>query len=230
VPLRNPVDPCARAIIPEKPREDRIGRGQIVERNREEMEFGERGINAADAEQSRPQRDPRLERQTWEALQGCVQLAQGALRARLRPETGLSPPRFAALALLFETPEGLGMSRLSRELRVTNANGTALVNRLEKEGWVARHSTSKDRRRVVVRLTESARRAFAAMHGPYESMLAELFAGLSLLELRLLAGLLDRLGQHLQQDQASRSRATPGLPGRRFRSATPSSGPGWGWV
>jgi DNA-binding MarR family transcriptional regulator len=173
-----------------------------------------------------PPRDPQAEREAWHALNACLRVGELALRARVRQDTGLSLPRHQALTRLYEAPGGMTMGELSRKLGVTNGNGTALIDSLLSEGWVARESAPGDRRRVLIRLTELGRSTFHAIAGGFERQLAELFAGLSLLELRLLTSLLDKLRGSVE----GAPEAEPESLRRKSRLGRGATGPGLGWV
>lgn len=67
----------------------------------------------------------------------------------------------AARAGSIATPGWLG-----RQLGLNSASTTALVDRLEKEGLVARERDARDRRRVKLQVTESAERLGWTFFGP----------------------------------------------------------------
>jgi DNA-binding MarR family transcriptional regulator len=71
----------------------------------------------------------------------------------------LSPPQIHALLWLGHDGP-LTMGELARRVRVTEKTATGLVDRLEREGHIARERDEEDRRVVRVRLT----RAGAALH------------------------------------------------------------------
>lgn len=52
------------------------------------------------------------------------------------------------------------MSELSEMLLVSNGNASTIVNRLEKDGFVARVPMAEDRRVVMVSLTDAGRAHF----------------------------------------------------------------------
>jgi len=171
-----------------------------------------------------PLRDPQLERQTWDALQRCLRTCEAALEARIRGESGLSLPRHLALTALAEAPEGLTMSELARALGVTNANVTALVDALERDGWAAREGAAGDRRKVVVRLSASARRTARTLNQTFALSLGELLSELPVPELRLLVNLLEKLRRNAEQA------AERGQDRSRQLAGHGAGGPGMGWV
>jgi DNA-binding MarR family transcriptional regulator len=71
------------------------------------------------------------------------------------------------------TPRELG-----ERLSLTSGAVTAVIDRLERGGWVARSPHPRDRRSVVVRMTEQSIEAGARIYLPYSEALARLAAGL----------------------------------------------------
>lgn len=77
-------------------------------------------------------------------------------------EYGLSEPRFKVLIHLYMAGDaGLIQSELSSKIRVSRANISGLVERLEREGLVVRNNDPSDKRVFRVCLTN---RAFALIH------------------------------------------------------------------
>lgn len=69
----------------------------------------------------------------------------------------LSHSELAALEVLMEHPHPLGPVDLSRELGVTSAAGSGIVDRLEARGHVSRQAHATDGRRTQVVITTSGR-------------------------------------------------------------------------
>lgn len=76
-------------------------------------------------------------------------------------EGNLSLRQFSALTLIEE--EALGLGELARQLHVTPAVVTGLIDRLERRGYVHRTTGTDDRRRVLLSLTDEGRRARNAL-------------------------------------------------------------------
>ena len=70
------------------------------------------------------------------------------LHSVIAEELGLHATDLRALWLLGEAPRTAG--ELAEELGLTSASITALVDRLERNGYVARQRDSKDRRKVTI--------------------------------------------------------------------------------
>jgi DNA-binding MarR family transcriptional regulator len=68
---------------------------------------------------------------------------------------GITSPQYIALKVLAGAEKPLSSVALSKQLKVTPANITAIVDRLEKKGYVQRSRKSEDRRTVQLELTEA---------------------------------------------------------------------------
>lgn len=76
-------------------------------------------------------------------------------------QADLSLRQFSALTLIQEESTSLG--ELARQLHVTPAVVTGLIDRLERRGYVQRTTGTDDRRRVLLSLTDEGRRARNAL-------------------------------------------------------------------
>jgi DNA-binding MarR family transcriptional regulator len=137
----------------------------------------------------------------WLRLLTCTQLIERTVRSRLRERFGTTLPRFDLMAQLERHPEGLKMNELSRLLMVTGGNVTTIVDQLEKEGLVERHST-EDKRAWRIGLTSPGRKAFAEMAGEHEEWVIGLLQGLSRREQDELLRLLARVKEHAMEKAA----------------------------
>jgi DNA-binding MarR family transcriptional regulator len=90
------------------------------------------------------------------------QLAQAAIvtdrifREQVGQPLDLRPVEYTVLTLVAENPGG-SLARLARALSVTAPNITALVERLEGKGLVARRASDQDRRAHILHVTEKGR-------------------------------------------------------------------------
>lgn len=96
------------------------------------------------------------ERHAWSALTSMLTRLQPALNAQVVRDAGVTHFEYIVLAGLSTAPE-----RTMRMSELATAAGAALprlsqvVGRLEKRGWVARHSDPGDGRCVLATLTEA---------------------------------------------------------------------------
>ncbi len=129
---------------------------------------------------------------TWIRLLRLTRSVESDLRDYLRTAHETTLPRFDVMAALYRRREDVTMSELSRMLLVSNGNATAVVDRLEKDGFARRTPAPADRRIQHVALTEAGIAAFEAMAAGHEARLDALLAGLNADDLDLLRDMLRR--------------------------------------
>ena len=118
---------------------------------------------------------------------------------RLERELGLSGPQLVlmhALASLGEVP----MGRLAREVHVSQATVSALVDRIEAKGLVARARSLQDGRRVMVQLTSAGRRLLERAPPPLQEDFVRRFHGLADWEQNQILSSLQRLAQMMDAE------------------------------
>jgi DNA-binding MarR family transcriptional regulator len=111
----------------------------------------------------------------------------------------------------------LTAGEIARQTGLTSGAVTALLDRLERAGWVRRLRDDTDRRRVLVELTDKARRGAAEVYGPFVNMLSE-FDKYSDAELRFITRYIER-GSEVLLEHAAR------IEDMRRRRDSPDSGP-----
>jgi DNA-binding MarR family transcriptional regulator len=139
----------------------------------------------------------------WLRMLACTTQIENEIRRRLRARFNTSLPRFDYMAQLYRTPEGLRMKDLSSHLMVTGANVTGITDELERDGLVARSSSTTDRRSLIVNLTTEGRRQFEAMAQEHEQWILELFACLGTTELSQTYTQLGTLRVHALKQQST---------------------------
>jgi len=110
----------------------------------------------------------------WLQLLKTCRMIESDVRERFRTQFDTTLPRFDVLSALERNPKGLTMSQLSRALRVSNGNTTAIVDRLVADGQVVRVTIDGDRRASLTRLTPRGQRDFAAMAAEHENWIDEI--------------------------------------------------------
>lgn len=126
----------------------------------------------------------------WLRLLSAQRSIENEVRERLRVEHDTTLPRFDVMAALYRSEQGLKMSELSGELKVSNGNVTGIVDRLVNDGLIVRAPVPGDRRAMLVRLTHKGRETFAGMAAAHEGWISELLASVGAEEA---AGLAQRL-------------------------------------
>ena len=143
----------------------------------------ESGVNSADG----------LEVRIWLRLLTCANLIGHGVRQNLHQDYETTLPRFDILAQLDRAGDALSMGELSRRLMVTNGNITGLIDRLVRDGLVARETAPNDRRMQLVRLTDAGRGLFANLAEDHRHWVTEMMADIGGDDLARLYDLLARL-------------------------------------
>jgi DNA-binding MarR family transcriptional regulator len=94
------------------------------------------------------------------------------------------------LCLSFLWPGPQTASAVARHVGLTPAAVTALIDRLERRGFVRRKSDPNDRRKVLVEAAEAAQRVTAEAYLPLGAAGSELLSRYSMEELRVVAEIL----------------------------------------
>lgn len=126
---------------------------------------------------------------------------QQALRASMDQaleELGLTPPQYAALAALEDTP-GVSSAELARRSFVTPQTMHAIVAGLERRGLLTRAPTPGSGRVLAAELSEDGRHAVGRAHGVVGGIEERMAAGLSEAERQQLLTLLRRCAQALRE-------------------------------
>mgnify|MGYP006276061235 CR=1 FL=1 len=128
----------------------------------------------------------------WLRLIACEGLLEHDLRARMRERFGLTLPQFDVLAELARFDEPINMTELSKRLMVSNGNVTGVIDRLVREGLVARSRSPEDRRAHLIALTPEGESTFRRVAAEHERWVEDLLGGLDGEELEVLTALLTR--------------------------------------
>ena len=116
--------------------------------------------------------------------------------ARIEPllaRAGLTPTQLGVLEALLHKGS-LSHRELGRKVLTSAGNMTDVVDKLQARGLVRRIRVPGDRRQVAVELTEAGRGLIEELFPRHAADIAGAMAGLDAAELRMLDGLLRRLG------------------------------------
>jgi len=100
-----------------------------------------------------------------------------------------TPAIFSTLTVMRQNP-GVRHGTLADALRIRRPNMTAMLNALQRAGYVSRRPSPADKRTVALHLTERGERALAAMSQAMFALDREMTAGLSAPERKTLLALL----------------------------------------
>ncbi|OYX41040.1 MAG: MarR family transcriptional regulator [Rhodobacterales bacterium 32-67-9] len=131
----------------------------------------------------------------WIRLLRLTRQSESSLREFLRVNHGTTLPRFDVLAALYRRRDGVSMSELSRMLLVSNGNATAVVDRLEADGFVRRVTAENDRRTIIVGLTPAGLARFEGLAAEHEAEVDRLFDRLTEAEIDTMTAILKRMGE-----------------------------------
>ena len=106
--------------------------------------------------------------------------------------------------------------QLGERLSLSSGAVTAVIDRLERGGWVERNPHPRDRRSVVVRMSDQSMEAGARIYLPYSEALARAVAGLPATSRKAIADFLNTAAE-IAADRAREWRgsgpAPTGTPG-----------------
>ncbi|MEO9820696.1 MAG: MarR family transcriptional regulator [Paracoccaceae bacterium] len=136
----------------------------------------------------------------WLKLLKASRLIEDEIRRRLRSDYQLTLPRFDVMTTLSQSPDGLKMSEISKQLRVSNGNVTGIVDRLADEGLAVRSAVKGDRRAYLVRLTPEGRRVFDAHATAHEGWIDEMLSGFNEDDVQGMIVRLEHLTQTLDKE------------------------------
>lgn len=106
------------------------------------------------------------------------------LRLRIWDREGLTVTQLRLLSQLYEQ-EGLSNAELADRLYVTRPSVSALLERLERGGFIRREVSPSDRRGICIWLEERGRQAVSSVREETQEYMARLMGGLEV----------DQLGQ-----------------------------------
>ena len=107
-------------------------------------------------------------------------------------EDGLSPRSFSALSLAHQFP-GITQSELARRLGIERSGLVAIVDDLERRGFLTRGTVPGDRRVQALRATPAGAAAYADALGAVRAHETRMLGALSAGEKRCLFHLLDKI-------------------------------------
>ncbi|MDL4822049.1 MarR family winged helix-turn-helix transcriptional regulator [Actinomadura opuntiae] len=107
-------------------------------------------------------------------LFGAASRLAGPIVWRIVEKHGISPAGYFLLRLLV-VEDGLRPSECAKRLLVTPATITSVVDTLERNGHVRRERSYRDRRGVMLRITDEGRRLLAEKSQPIGRDLNELY-------------------------------------------------------
>ncbi len=147
----------------------------------------------------------------WETigplLHGTARAWRQKLDERLKP-MGLSQAKWRTLLHLSLAPEPLTQTEIAARLGVEEPTVVTLLHRLEKEDWITRRNSPRDRRCKEVLLGWRAQRIIAQIQTAADELRHELLAGIPASELRTCIKVLIRICEKAERRDEARRMVT----------------------
>lgn len=124
-------------------------------------------------------------------------LLASALRCRVQT-FGVVPGQFAQLLALYER-DGRTQAELCRAVRIEQATMANTLNRMERDGLIARTADPDDRRRTLIHLTPKARGLEAVLVASAREVNSAATAGLSDAEIAAFLATMQRMIANLER-------------------------------
>lgn len=139
-----------------------------------------------------------IENTAWRSLANTYRTVYFHIMSDLRGY-GLTPPQYTVLRVIGTSEKGmLRMNEIGKEMIVTFANITTIVDNLEKRNLVRRMRDSSDRRIVNVELTSQGAGLFKRIFASHRKQVARLMQALNESELRSLLEYTTRIRNNIQ--------------------------------
>ena len=152
----------------------------------------------------------------WETfgplLHGTARAWRQKLDQRLKP-MGLSQAKWRTLLHLSLARDALTQAEIAGRLGVEEPTVVALLHRLEKEGWITRRNSTRDRRCKMVLLGRRAQRVITRINATADELRHELLSEIPASELQTCIKVLTRVRQKAEKnDKVSKSAASSVYP------------------
>jgi MarR family transcriptional regulator, transcriptional regulator for hemolysin len=125
-------------------------------------------------------------------LGGTARAWRLELDARLKP-MGLSQAKWRTLLHLARASEPLTQSQIAERIGIEEPTLVTLLHRMEKEGWVMRKSSARDRRCKTVHLQPRTHRVISRINATALKLRRELIRNIPASEMRTCMRVLDEV-------------------------------------
>jgi MarR family transcriptional regulator, transcriptional regulator for hemolysin len=144
----------------------------------------------------------------WETfghlLHGTARAWRLKLDERLKP-VGLSQAKWRTLLHLSLAGDALTQAEIAARLGVEEPTVVPLVHRLEKEGWITRQSSPRDRRCKMVLLGRRAQAVIARINATAAKLRHELLAGIPKSDLENCIRVMTRIRERAEKNDRRQS-------------------------
>jgi DNA-binding MarR family transcriptional regulator len=125
-------------------------------------------------------------------------------------EAGLLGQRHVGVLITLAISGPLSVSELAQRTEMTVAHASLVIGELAKAGLVERDHDERDRRRIIVSLSDTARPAVAEMRGRYAEPVARFLSELEEDQAEAFIGNLALLVAHLRDEAPAQQGPAPG--------------------
>jgi MarR family transcriptional regulator, transcriptional regulator for hemolysin len=136
-------------------------------------------------------------------LHGVARAWRQKLDQRLKP-MGLSQAKWRTLMHLSLAGDALTQAEIAARLGVEEPSVVTLLHRLEREDWITRTSSRRDRRCKMVLLGRRAQRVIAKINSSAETLRHELMAGIPTSDLQTCMNVLARIRERAEKKEKGR--------------------------
>ncbi len=112
--------------------------------------------------------------------------------ARVLEPMGLRITTFSALSVICQAP-GVRQTELAAALGIERSNSVAVIDKLEKSGWISRKRSAADRRAIALHPTPAGLQQQSQAHQALVAHEDRMFAGLTAEDRRTLVDLLSKI-------------------------------------
>src|SRR5262245_42996601 len=147
-------------------------------------------------------------------LHGTARAWRQKLDERLKP-MGLSQAKWRTLMHLSLAGDALTQTEIAARLGVEEPTVATLLHRLEREDWITRSNSPRDRRCKLVLLGRRAQQVIAQINSSAGTLRHELLAGVPNSDLQTCMKVLSRIRERAEKDDKLRS-GSDGAGTRRF--------------
>jgi MarR family transcriptional regulator for hemolysin len=137
-------------------------------------------------------------------LHGTARAWRQKLDQRLKP-MGLSQAKWRTLMHLSLAGDALTQTEIAARLGVEEPSLVTLLHRLEREDWITRSNSPRDRRCKMVLLGRRARRVIAQINATAQKLRHELLAGIAESDLQTCINVLARIREKAEKGEPGKS-------------------------
>jgi len=135
-------------------------------------------------------------------LGGTARAWRLKLDARLKP-MGLSQAKWRTLLHLARAPEPLTQSQIAERIGIEEPTLVTLLHRMEKEGWVVRKSSARDRRCKTVHLQPRTYKVINRINATALKLRRELIKDIPVWEMETCMRVLDEVRSRAERARAN---------------------------